>query len=69
MTELRSAAKPKAALDAFWIKCGGNVDKARDALRVLIQQARDQRHMAFLFVNNRLEGNAIATISAMMQRG
>jgi len=34
MTELRSAAKPKAALDAFWIKCGGNVDKARELIRI-----------------------------------
>jgi GWxTD domain-containing protein len=34
MTELRTAAKPKAALDAFWIKCGGNVDKARELIRI-----------------------------------
>ena len=34
MTELRSAVKPKAALDAFWIKCGGNVDKARELIRI-----------------------------------
>src|SRR5271170_2803766 len=38
---------------------------ARDALRVLIQRARDERHMAFLFVNNRLEGNAPLTIMAI----
>ena len=40
---------------------------ARDALRVLIQRARDQRHMAFLFVNNRLEGNAPLTIMAITE--
>ena len=34
MTELKSAEKPKAALDAFWIKCGGNVDKARELIRI-----------------------------------
>jgi GWxTD domain-containing protein len=34
MTELKSAAKPKAALDGFWIKCGGNVDKARELIRI-----------------------------------
>jgi GWxTD domain-containing protein len=34
MTDLRSAAKPKAALDEFWIKCGGNVDKARELIRI-----------------------------------
>jgi len=33
LTELRSAVKPKAALDAFWIKCGGNVDRARELIR------------------------------------
>ncbi len=34
MAELRSAPKPKAALDEFWIKCGGNVDKARELIRI-----------------------------------
>jgi uncharacterized protein YecE (DUF72 family) len=40
---------------------------ARDALRVLIQRARDERHMLFLFVNNRLEGNAPLTIMAITE--
>ena len=34
ISELRSAAKPKAALDEFWIKCGGNIDKARELIRI-----------------------------------
>jgi GWxTD domain-containing protein len=34
MSGLRSAAKTKAALDEFWIKCGGNVDKARELIRI-----------------------------------
>ena len=34
MTEMKSAVKPKAALDDFWIKCGGNVDKARELIRI-----------------------------------
>jgi GWxTD domain-containing protein len=34
MTELKSAEKLKAALDDFWIKCGGNVDKARELIRI-----------------------------------
>jgi uncharacterized protein YecE (DUF72 family) len=38
---------------------------ARDSLRILIQRAREQRHMAFLFVNNRLEGNSPLTIMAV----
>ena len=40
--------------------------EARAAMRDLIIQARDQRRMAFLFVNNRLEGNAPATILALV---
>jgi GWxTD domain-containing protein len=31
---LRLAIKPKAALDDFWIKCGGNVEKARELIRI-----------------------------------
>jgi GWxTD domain-containing protein len=34
MTLMKSATKPKAALDEFWIKCGGNVDKARELIRI-----------------------------------
>jgi GWxTD domain-containing protein len=34
LAELRSAPKPKAALDEFWIKCGGNIDKARELIRI-----------------------------------
>jgi len=40
---------------------------ARDALRLLIERAREQRHMAFLFVNNRLEGNSPLTIMAVTE--
>jgi GWxTD domain-containing protein len=31
---LRSALKTKAALDEFWIRCGGNVEKARELIRI-----------------------------------
>lgn len=31
---LRSAVKPKAALDEFWINCGGNIDKSRELIRI-----------------------------------
>ena len=31
---MRSAAKPKLALDEFWIKCGGNIEKARELIRI-----------------------------------
>ena len=40
---------------------------ARDSLRLLIRRAREERHMAFLFVNNRLEGNAPLTIMAVTE--
>lgn len=32
--DLKSSLKPKVALDEFWIKCGGNVDKARELIRI-----------------------------------
>lgn len=32
--ELKNAIKPKIALDDFWIKCGGNVEKARELIRI-----------------------------------
>jgi uncharacterized protein YecE (DUF72 family) len=41
--------------------------EARDSMRVLIRKAREQRIMAFLFVNNRLEGNAPLTIMAVTE--
>jgi GWxTD domain-containing protein len=40
MNDLRSAARPKAALDEFWIKCGGNVDKARELIRIYYTRAQ-----------------------------
>jgi len=42
---------------------------ARSALRALIERARQRRQMAFLFVNNRLEGNAPSTIQAVVEGG
>ncbi|MEJ5368821.1 MAG: DUF72 domain-containing protein [Bryobacteraceae bacterium] len=42
---------------------------ARNALRALIERARQRRQMAFLFVNNRLEGNAPGTIQAVVEGG
>lgn len=34
MNRMRNAPGPKAALDEFWIGCGGNVEKARELLRI-----------------------------------
>jgi hypothetical protein len=40
---------------------------SRESLRILVQRAREQRTMAFLFVNNRLEGNSPLTIMAVTE--
>ena len=34
MSDMRSNPKPKVALDEFWLKCGGNVEKARELIRI-----------------------------------
>ena len=39
--------------------------EARDALRAVIQRMREERKAAYIFVNNRLEGNAPETIRAV----
>ena len=36
---LRSAVKPKVALDDFWISCGGNIDRARELIRIYYTRA------------------------------
>jgi uncharacterized protein YecE (DUF72 family) len=40
--------------------------EARDAMRKLIQRMREERRSAYIFVNNRLEGNAPETIQAIV---
>lgn len=34
LDSLMEAPKPKLALDEFWIKCGGNVERARELIRI-----------------------------------
>lgn len=41
--------------------------EARDSMRVLIGRAREEKKLFFLFVNNRLEGNAPATILSLVE--
>jgi uncharacterized protein YecE (DUF72 family) len=43
--------------------------QAREALQDLVNRALTQKQLAFLFVNNRLEGNAPATIQAVTEGG
>jgi uncharacterized protein YecE (DUF72 family) len=40
--------------------------EARDSLRALIRRMREERRAAYIFVNNRLEGNAPETIRAVV---
>jgi uncharacterized protein YecE (DUF72 family) len=40
---------------------------ARSAIKNLIQRSRRQKQMAFVFVNNRLEGNAPETIASLLE--
>ena len=40
--------------------------EARDALRAVIRRIREERKAAYIFVNNRLEGNAPETIRAVV---
>jgi uncharacterized protein YecE (DUF72 family) len=40
--------------------------EARDSMRALISRAREDKKMLFLFVNNRLEGNAPLTILSVV---
>lgn len=42
--------------------------EARESMRVLIGRAREDRRMLFLFVNNRLEGNAPLTILSVLRK-
>jgi uncharacterized protein YecE (DUF72 family) len=39
---------------------------AREGMREIVEQSRNRKSPAFLFVNNRLEGNAPSTIEAMV---
>ena len=41
--------------------------EARDSMRVLIGRARENKQFLFLFVNNRLEGNAPTTILSLVE--
>jgi hypothetical protein len=43
--------------------------RARQAMRAVIDRARKRREPAYLFINNRLEGNAPVTIDAIVHGG
>ena len=41
--------------------------EGREALRALIERMRTERRAAYIFVNNRFEGNAPETIRAVIE--
>ncbi len=43
--------------------------EARSAGAELVKQARQKSKQTFIYVNNRLEGNALETIAAMVEAG
>jgi GWxTD domain-containing protein len=34
LDQMRTSARPKLALDDFWVKCGGNIERARELIRI-----------------------------------
>lgn len=34
LDQMKASPRPKVALDDFWIKCGGNIEKARELIRI-----------------------------------
>ncbi len=34
LDQMRASPRPKVALDDFWIKCGGNIERARELIRI-----------------------------------
>jgi hypothetical protein len=67
--QLKPGRKYEDAVKAFqpYERTGEVLPEARKAGRELIQQALKRRGgKTFLFINNRLEGNALNTIAAMV---
>jgi hypothetical protein len=66
---LRRGRVYEEAVDAFapYTRIQDPNPEAREAMRMLISRSADERRMAFLFVNNRLEGNAPLTILSLVE--
>ena len=65
---LRHGRVYEEAVDAFapYREVQDPNPEARDSMRVLIGRARENKQFLFLFVNNRLEGNAPSTILSLV---
>ncbi len=66
---LRKGRAYEEAVSSFapYTKTQDTNPETRSALRGLIARAREKRQPSFLFVNNRLEGNAPLTIEAVIE--
>jgi uncharacterized protein YecE (DUF72 family) len=66
---LRRGRVYEEAVDAFqpYTHVQDPNPEARESMKVLIGRARENKELLFLFVNNRLEGNAPATILSLVE--
>jgi uncharacterized protein YecE (DUF72 family) len=66
---LRHGRVYEEAVDAFapYREVQDPNPEARESMRVLIGRARENKQFLFLFVNNRLEGNAPSTILSLVE--
>ena len=66
---LRRGRVYEEAVDAFapYTHVQDPNPEARESMKVLIGRARENKEFLFLFVNNRLEGNAPATILSLVE--
>ena len=39
LDQMKSSSRPKIALDDFWVKCGGNIERARELIRIYYTRA------------------------------
>ena len=65
---LRAGRSYEQAVEAFkpYDRIQDPNPQARDAIRAVIDRSRRRREPAYLFINNRLEGNALMTIKAIL---
>jgi uncharacterized protein YecE (DUF72 family) len=66
---LRCGRAYEKAVEAFapYTEVRDPNEEARDAMRALINRTRESKQHLFLFVNNRLEGNAPSTILSLVE--
>jgi uncharacterized protein YecE (DUF72 family) len=67
---LRAGRSYEQAVEAFspYDHIQDENPKAREAIKAVINRARRKREPAYLFINNRLEGNAPMTIKAILEQ-